>query len=282
MVIVKLQGGLGNQMFQYAAARNISTKQPVLLDLSFLLNNTISKPGFTTRGFELDIFNKLKAKKLNPFIAALLNANGLIARLIKKIVLPKLITITDDNSLNLDGSSVYLEGYFQNEIYFAGSRGSLLQEFTFPELTGNSLIWKQKISQSKTAVSIHVRRQDYMNPGVIEHHGVLPVDYYKRACELIESKVDNAEYFIFSDDKQWCNTAFKFLEDKCQVVDDDGPHWADMALMSQCKHHIIANSSFSWWGAWLNQYHTKKVIAPKQWFASAGDHDIIPKDWISL
>lgn len=282
MVIVKLQGGLGNQMFQYAAARNIFTKQPVFLDLSFLLNNTISKPGFTTRGFELDIFNKLKAKKLNPLVTTLLNAKGLIARSIKKIVLPKLITVTDSNSLNPNASSVYLDGYFQNENHFAGSRGSLLQEFTFPALTGNSLMWKQKILQTTTPVSIHVRRQDYLNPGVIEHHGVLPVDYYKRACELIQSKVDDAEYFIFSDDKQWCDTAFTFLGDRCHLVDNEGPHWTDMALMSQCKHHIIANSSFSWWGAWLNQYHTKTVIAPKQWFASAGNHNIIPEDWISL
>lgn len=286
MVIVKLMGGLGNQMFQYAAARAL-TSGKIYLDNSFLNKNNISSEGFTARRFELDIFRRLKAKKLNSYARRLLLTNNKKYNLLKHLLpsrLNKINYITEDNiteslNKNLQNEVLYLDGYFQNPVFFNELRKSICNEFTFPKLEDKFGELLNEIENSNS-VAIHIRRGDYLQIGINEYHGILPISYYQDAVSYLSDKLTNPYYFVFSDDPAWCAENLVFLDDK-YIVSDDHQAWVDMYLMSQCKHHIIANSSFSWWGAWLNENPDKIVIAPKRWFMETETH-IIPEKWITL
>ena len=160
----------------------------------------------------------------------------------------------------------------------------MLHEFSFPALDSSDLHQLQYIEAQSNAVSVHVRRSDYLKPYVLQHHGLLPLSYYKRAIEKIEEAVKDAHYFIFSDDAAWCKTNFTFLEGRHTFIhgNNGGNAWKDMCLMSHCRHHIVANSSFSWWGAWLSQKQGFN-LAPYRWFnpdaVTFHIHDFIPATW---
>ena len=279
MIIIKLQGGLGNQMFQYAAAKSLSKKKYVYLDLSFLDSNQVSSETFTARIFELKIFKNLAIKPATNFHLKLFKS--------ERFGLPRFrdffkIAILEDQNYQKESefNHIYLDGYFQNPSNFANIRTELLNDFRFRSLPKDLSKYEDDINQSKKPVSIHVRRGDYLKPTVNSVHGVLSIEYYKKAIELIESKLEKPHYFIFSDDTSWCATNLDFIKNKT-IVSDNHLAWVDMYLMSICKHHIIANSSFSWWGAWLNQCTDKIIIAPENWFRNA-ETKIIPKEWICL
>ncbi|NHA04940.1 alpha-1,2-fucosyltransferase [Mucilaginibacter sp. HC2] len=292
MIISKLQGGLGNQMFQYAAARNLSPNKPVYLDLSFLEKHTISTDSFTPREFGLSIFKNIAASTISKLRSNVILNPTLFNRLLKKVLFPNIHIVHENNQqINLDQNIIdrkviYLDGYFQHEDYFKNIRSQLLKEFTFPALMGEAKSYADTISQLPNSVSIHVRRADYLKAAIAAYHGVLPLSYYKNAVELIHKSISNAHYFIFSDDTAWCRNNFDFLSDTATIIDINNQDWMDMALMSNCKHHIIANSSFSWWAAWLNPSTNKMVIAPRNWYAhqekTDGNHHLIPKDWIRV
>lgn len=236
MVIVKLKGGLGNQMFQYAYGRNLALKRKTILklDKSFLRRRFWQKAlGVTPREYELGEFN-IKAEFAKPDFR------------------PR------------------LKGYWQNEKYFKDIRPILLKDFTLKKKTKNFLKFKKLIS-GVNSVSIHVRRGDYVKRKVTgNYHGVLDLDYYRQAVEIIRKKVKKPRFFVFSDDPTISN--FSGLTNSEELI-----------LMSLCKHQIIANSSFSWWGAWLNRNPAKIVIAPQRWFrAKIDDFEIVPQPWIKL
>lgn len=279
MVIVKLMGGLGNQMFQYAAARSFSKSKKVYIDFSFLNNNKLSNNIFTARSFELKIFSKLKVGRFSKFFLNLINSNRAIA----KFLSPKYLIINDKNVFNDDVKTIqnfYLDGYFQNPIIFQDLRTVLLKELTFPALCGIAKKIEMKISTSENSVAIHVRRGDYLKPEINAIHGVLTMEYYIESIAIINNKITKPFFYIFSDDAIWCEANFSFLDSK-EVISGKNLAWVDMCLMSKCKHQIIANSSFSWWGAWLNNNPKKIVIAPKKWFNQMPT-DIIPNEWITL
>lgn len=279
MIIVKLQGGLGNQMFQYAAARSLSKSRKVYLDFSFLLQNNITTDSFTARDFELGIFKKLKGRVASKYFIRLIKSK----RKVFKIISPNYKEVKDENILNFlntNSSNLYLDGYFQNPGYFQNLRSILLHEFTFPKLSGQSKEIELKIEETKNPVAIHIRRGDYTKPEIQNYHEILSIDYYKQSIEIIKSKVENPVFYIFSDDPDWCEDNLAFITGK-QIITGTTQAWEDMFLISKCKHQIIANSSFSWWGAWLNNNLEKIVIAPKKWFNNI-EINIIPKEWISL
>jgi len=291
MIIVKLQGGLGNQMFQYATARSLSKNNPVYFDLSFFSNNHISTENFTARQYRLHLFKNLKGIKINRKLIRVILTENKKYRLVKKLLPDHLKYITrlnDDNILNdhLRTASCYLDGYFQNPAYFESIRNVLLAEFKFPEVPDNLNYLASKISECKNAVSIHVRRGDYLKPVINNVHGVLSSKYYNSATDHIKLKIANPVYFIFSDDAEWCNANLPFIYGEKYVVSLQHDDWIDMYLMSLCKHHIIANSSFSWWGAWLGQNSDKIVLAPESWYVdkevNARFKHIIPDNWIRL
>ncbi|MFW0717082.1 alpha-1,2-fucosyltransferase [Pedobacter sp. N23S346] len=279
MIIVKLQGGLGNQMFQYAAARSLSKSGKVYFDFAFLLQNNTTTESFTARQFELGIFEQLNTRIASKYFIRLIKSK----RNILKGISPRYEEVNDENFLNIldtNSTNLYLDGYFQNPIYFQDLRTMLLKEFTFPKLSGYSKEIELKIKQTKYPVAIHIRRGDYIKPEIQNYHGILTLNYYKQSIENIKSKIENPIFYIFSDDTEWCENNLSFIHNK-KIISGTTQAWEDMYLISRCKHQIIANSSFSWWGAWLNPNPEKMVIAPKKWFNNI-ESTILPAEWISL
>jgi hypothetical protein len=171
-----------------------------------------------------------------------------------------------------------LKGYFQSEKYFSDQQNAIRTLFT-PHYSLRQALSKRYESRLEKSISLHIRRGDYI--ALKGHHPPLPLSYYTEALEQCDKE---ASIFIFSDDIPWCRKAFHHLGEKALFIENQ-PDIADMFLMSMCTQHIIANSSFSWWGAWLNSNLTKKVIAPAPWFGPKKDlqtHDLIPESWTLL
>ncbi|WJS95138.1 alpha-1,2-fucosyltransferase [Flavobacterium johnsoniae] len=293
MLIVKLEGGLGNQMFQYAVASILAKKNntAVLIDDTFF-DQKEKKEGFTPRDFELLIFNNNYsfATKSNIlsfyrllFIEKIKNKLGLRN---KKVYQEKEFGF-DKKILSLT-SSIYLSGYFQSYKYFSGYESYIKKAFSFPEEKLDTLNREILVKIRNTnSVSIHVRRGDYVNDLVTQSfHGNCSISYYSEAISKISHKIDNITLFFFSDDLEWVKMHFKEVKYPKIFVDHNikSDSWKDMFLMSSCNHNIIANSSFSWWAAWLNNNSNKIIISPKKWFNDEQKKttDLIPEEWIRL
>lgn len=187
----------------------------------------------------------------------------------------------DSTVFNLDNK--YLDGYWQTEKYFKDIETNIRKEFTFKnklDRRNQNLINKIKQGDS---ISIHVRRGDYINNFETAnlYSGICTLNYYKKAIDIMKKEICNPIFYIFSDDIEWVKSKLE-LEDAIYVNWNKGhKSYIDMQLMSKCKYNIIANSTFSWWGAWLNNYHNKIVIAPKKWFSdnNINSQDIIPDGW---
>lgn len=168
--------------------------------------------------------------------------------------------------------NVCLEGYFQSEKYFKTYKKEILDFFSINKIQD---IFQKKYNIKENTCSLHVRRGDYLN--LSNYHVNLTIDYYKKAIEQVGKE---EQFLVFSDDIEWCKKEFNFL--KNVSFSENCQDWQDIILMSLCKNNIIANSSFSWWGAWLNQHHDSLKIAPKKWFANNVNNDtndLIPNDW---
>ncbi|MGZ3865824.1 MAG: alpha-1,2-fucosyltransferase [Bacteroidia bacterium] len=291
MIIVKLMGGLGNQMFQYAAGRYLAHLRDteLKLDLSFLEAEAKS---YTKREFELDIFNikadRASTDETNTFKKFFSNRyRRFLFRKFPFLFSKAYITESGNHFrpefLNYP-KDTYLEGFWQSEKYFKGISDLIRADFSFKEpLSGLNRELADKINLVQS-VSLHVRRGDYIiNEQVQNYHGVCSPAYYKEGVAKIQSQIKNPELFIFSDDSEWCKQNLIF-DLPCTYIDHNTgkKSFEDMRLMSLCKHNIIANSSFSWWGAWLNKNTEKIVIIPKKWFndPTHRSEDIYPEKWI--
>lgn len=283
MIIIKLQGGLGNQMFQYATAKSVGSLSKVYFDISFLEQRTQSNESFTNRKLALSIFENIKLNKASNFAIWLTKNNHPL----KKIICPNVISIYQSelnewiNFEHLKSSHLYLDGYFQSEDYFKEIRNQLLIDFKFKKVSAFNQAIAIKINSDANAVAIHVRRGDYLKPAVNVFHGLLPISYYQSAIKKIEETISHPHYYLFSDDPNWCNQSFKFLKNFTIVSNAHSEDWEDMYLMSICKYNIIANSSYSWWSAWLNNNPNKSIIAPKNWFANT-PINVVPKAWTKI
>jgi hypothetical protein len=257
-VIVKLKGGLGNQMFQYAYGRCLSLRHKTIFKLDkFLFRSQICQKmaGITPRKYELGEFN-----------------------IVGKIAGFKEIVIKNKNN-------IYLDGYFQSEKYFKDIRQILLKEFTLRKKTSNFSRLERQISESNS-VSVHIRRGDYVKDIVTrKYHGVQTLGYYLQAMKIIEGKIKKPHFFFFSDDILWVKENFNKVNNPVTFVSNLHrlTNQEELILMSFCKHNIIANSSFSWWGAWLNINPKKIVVAPKRWFRQkVNEKSIVPREWIRI
>ncbi|HAF61980.1 MAG TPA: alpha-1,2-fucosyltransferase [Anaerolineaceae bacterium] len=290
MIIVKIIGGLGNQMFQYAVGRSIACKHNTDLKLDIS-----SFDGYRLRSYRLSCFNIVQDFATKDEIKNLKADNSRsLWHLIEKIrqkTLPRYKRgfIKEHNSdfdpdvLKTTGNT-YLEGYWQSEKYFKDFSDVIRSDFTFkqkPDAINESALSQIRDTNS---VSLHIRRGDYVsNPKTLAIHGVLGIDYYVTALTLIEEKLNDPEIFVFSDDMQWARNNLKtdlplhFISHN--TADKD---YEDLRLMCNCKHHIIANSSFSWWGAWLGGNAGQLVIAPKKWYntKSYSYADRFPSSWL--
>ena len=217
---------------------------------------------------------------------------GLLQRLFNKLGLRR-HTVYHEKTMRFDKSvfditsPIYYEGFWQSEQYFSSIESEVRTAFCFKKpLNQQSQKITDELAQQPNAVSVHVRRGDYVTSAATnEMHGVCSIKYYQNAIAIIKQHVINPVFYFFSDDAEWVAKNLIIVNDNTILVQhnqgDDS--WQDMALMSKCNHHIIANSSFSWWGAWLNSSKEKIVIAPEHWFAkqsNAPDYsDILPAGW---
>jgi hypothetical protein len=288
MYIFQLMGGLGNQMFQYAAGHSLAAANNNVLKVDFDCPYQHIKYSFNLGVFKLKAEHASsgelwKCKPKRKVIKRLFMLTGQDPSC--KLVSEKKDFVFDPDFFSIpDGS--YVRGFFQSEKYFKPVETSLREDFAFTTLpAGKNKAYADSISNEQ-AVSLHIRRGDYVNvPETNQFHGVCSISYYQQAIELIASKVEHPVFYIFSDDMQWVKNNFNIVRPHIFVEGNDAAtNFEDLRLMSLCSHHIIANSSFSWWGAWLNPVADKIVIAPKQWMKDPGFNtpDLIPETWVRL
>lgn len=290
MIIVKLKGGLGNQLFQYAFGKSVAQllNQHLYLDLSYFDDQEV-RLGHTPRHYELGILN-IHARILEPSQLEDIGKQFDLKSRIECAFKSKFNTIKrkegkrciNINSLSKN-RSYYFDGYFQNEKYFSQLYIKLSKDFLPKEPLPTKTIETIDVINEKNAISLHIRRGDYISDASINaHHGVCDMDYYQKAINLISQNVENPHFFIFSDDPQWVKENFKTGFSQTIMEDNQGADcYLDIVLMSHCKHHIVANSSFSWWGAWLGKNEKKIVIAPKKWFLGNGN-EVACKNWVKV
>lgn len=295
MVVVRLLGGLGNQMFQYAAGQAVALRHqaPLLLDLTGFEQ-------YDLRRFELHEFaisaRPARDEELVPFRSTPPTRKSSLSlrildrfRLFKPSSILREATFTYDSRIEKVTLPVCLDGYWQSEKYFSDIAPVIRREFTLKSEVdiANLGVQRQIQAAGNRSVSLHVRRGDYVsNPHTSQYHGVCTLEYYRLAVERIARQVLHPHFFVFSDDHEWVRENLHFPDyTMTQVQVNDPDHGIfDLTLMKSCAHQIIANSSFSWWGAWLNPSNEKIVIAPAQWFARAGNdtRDLLPASWIRL
>jgi len=267
MIKVKIKGGIGNQMFQYATARALSlfNDTGILLDVLSYNNSNRTYP----YPFVLDKFNILDIRG---------NTNN-----------PRMITekhyYWDDELLQrLDDKDVILDGYWQAEEYFKMYRNIILREFILKEEYETSKLSCQKtyLSGCKNPIFVHVRRKERVdNPAARKIHGLIPNSFYIEALQMMNKWFPDSLIVGVSDDYQWLDDEFG------EVINTTLEGFSDyetLYLMSKCKHGIIANSSFSWWGAWLINNPDKIIIGPSRWTVKESDSNvnILPSEWIKL
>lgn len=292
MIIVSLSGGLGNQMFQYALGRFLSLKNnvPLKLDVDVLHNRTPGQGTF--REYDMDIFN-VEASFVNrseiplQFRSYLWGKPRLLINKIKKHYLPnpgreKKFGGFYPDVLSL-GPNTYLEGHWQNENYFLEIADIIRKDFTLKDPLPENIQKLKKEIERKNAVCVHVRRTDYVGHASMD---VTHQDYYDRSLEYINQKDPIETVYVFSDDIEWCkkHLKFKFTTFFVDLEYSGHKNGGNLVLMSACRHFVIPNSSFSWWGAWLNTGRNKIVVAPKQWFIGQTPEtdNIACRSWIRM
>lgn len=292
-IVVQLNGGLGNQMFQYAAARALADKFQCNLWLDTTVLGTHS--GSTPRQYALGFFN-VRAQVAHTELTdeAALQFASLRYRWSHRW--PALFSsrhVLNEKSLAFDERigrlrpPVYLRGYWQSEKYFHHIADTLRQsDFTPATAAGGENARLLKWLAANDAISMHIRRGDYARHAATNaYHGLCSPEYYQRAARHLVQLTGVKHFLVFSDEPQWVLEHITLPYPMEMVSHNSGTQSAwDVVLMQHCRHHIIANSSFSWWGAWLNGSADKKVIAPAQWFArnDIPAQDLLPAEWIRL
>ncbi len=290
MIVSELSGGLGNQMFQIAAAFALS--RDLNADLKVDLRMMRSSP----RVYALGCFQTefIEAKLEGYLLRNIRSYRSKIRHVLTTNPFCKRINLFEekgafvfDDRIRKQKGDIYLRGYYQTEKYFSHHAGEIRKLFTFRHESNGSNATFLKLIQEGQSVFVHIRRGDYVsNPIFNQHHGTCDLNYYQSAFELISERVRGATFFVFSDDLAWAKENVSPPGHTVFVSGNDGDAAAfeDLRLMSHCKHGIIANSSFSWWGAWLMTNPVKTVIAPKVWLRdqSVPVKDLIPTNWIAI
>lgn len=292
MICVRLKGGLGNQMFQYATGRRLACLHnvPLKLDLSWFRKNL---PGVTPRSYSLGHFPIHAVPATDHEIAQLyVPQPGRIRSFINTISPRYTKTHIRARNFHFDPTilclpdNIYLDGYWQSEKYFSDITPVIRSDFTMSTVPEGRNQEVAKTIEGSNAISIHFRRGDYVTDAKsVARYSECSINYYRRAVELVSLQVKRPHFFVFSDDPSWVREHFT-IPHTMAVVDNNGSDNAheDLRLMSMCRHHIIANSSYSWWGAWLNPRPDKLVIAPSLWFneTSFDTKDLLPPSWLRV
>lgn len=288
MDVIELSGGIGNQMFQYALYKAFETKNiDVLIDTSFYESEQ------SLREIKINFFPNVKFQKIEEKKANLLRGYGYHDNILNKIYYKVYKNKSNLYEEKIDlgyqpeifaMQNTYLSGYWQSELYFANISEKIRKDFIFSQIIQTDQ-YKKYWNQVRTteSVSIHIRRGDYLQEQLQKIYGnICTVEYYKNAIAYIRSKLVQPIFFVFSDDITWAEQ--NIYEPGMILIDSKGK-WdevSDLNLMHECKHHIIANSSFSWWGAWLGIEKNRIVLSPSKWFNNHTQTDMICKSWIRI
>ncbi len=290
MNIVEISGGLGNQMFQYALYKAFLSKGiETELDISYYsLDERL-------RELEITRFPYVNYQVADRGQVSVLRGYGYHDALLDKIrhrLFKSKKKVYEENLDKgfqpevFDLQDTYVSGYWQCERYFIDICDEIRNEFCFPDIctTLHNKDYDKILSdiQRSNSVSLHIRRSDYLDKGLINVYGnICTPEYYFRAVQYLKKNISSPVFFVFSDDVEWAKNNAQsdmIIVNKCSAWDG----MADLFLMKNCKHHIIANSSFSWWGAWLGENRDKLVVAPKRWFNNHEQTDMICKEWIQV
>lgn len=286
MLMIRLMGGMGNQMFQYARGKALEKqgKGPVFYDDSAYEDDDL-------RSYALQSFRVAITKAPQSEIDKYRRIRRLYYSIryhVKISTLPSYQHEKKDYKYGRYWNSGYLEGYWQNEKYFLNIREILQKEFVYKgELTDKQKEIIQEMHQGNS-VAVHVRRGDYLSEKNRYTYVCLPIIYYQRAISYLQNNIENLRLYIFSDDIPWCKENFLEYEN-LMYIDESVSNSAqtDFELMRNCKHFIIANSTFSWWPAWLADNEDKTVVAPIQWFFNEKDNrdvrrGLLSENWICI
>jgi Glycosyl transferase family 11 len=275
MVIVRLTGGLGNQMFQYAAGRALADRlgAELLLDTR-AFEYVVAFRAYTRYAYALSPFN-LRARlataaDLNDWPAWVVEI-GMRLRLVRPLFRRWYFEsgITYDPSVVTLRESISLVGYWQSERYFIDCADRIRADFTLREPLAGANAKLLELARSANSVGLHVRRGDFVTLNdAAQVHGVCSIDYYRRAIDLVRKRCPECHFLVFSNDPQWARAELPLGASAVFVTGNEQQPEQDLALMSACKHHIIANSSFSWWAGWLGYSPDQIVIAPSPWYLS--------------
>ena len=301
MKIVNIIGGLGNQMFQYAFAVTCKMKNPeeeVYVDTQHYKNAFIkvyNGNNFYHNGYEIDkVFPNVSLRiatfkkliKVTFYIP-----NYLLARVVRRLFPKRKTEFVADRqpyvflpeALKIDGDC-YFDGYWMSPHYFDQYRGRIIEEFTFPPFDTHENLQLSKLLQTDNSITLHIRRGDFVGSSTLG--GICTLSYYRRAIVEARKIIKNPIFFVFSNDQEWCinNLNDEFCDADVHFVNHNkGPEsYRDMQLMSFARCNILANSSFSWWGAYLNQRKDHIVYCPNKWHNTMECKDHYVKDWIKI
>lgn len=289
MIIVRINGGLGNQLFQYAAACSLASKNNDILKIDVLGYQPSRNQKQIYRNLDITDFSISAAIATSEEVNKIKNRWGFLSkvlRLFRQKIL-KLYYVDWHPEILDQAGNIYLDGYFQSEKYFLGRVDQILGEFTLkPDLCNEIEPIVQLIQSKPISVSLHIRRGDYVeNPKTMQYHLVCDIEYYERAIAYMQQKYSNLHLFIFSDDPDWVKknlsvTHATFISSDKGAENSLKPS-QELVLMSKCDHHILSNSSFSWWGAYLNQSTCKTVLVPDIWNNGyISQLNIAPESWL--
>ncbi len=291
MIIVQLIGGLGNQLFQYALSRQLAINhgQDVKLDTHWYGTQSLRHYQLADLNIEATLVSFDEINRFIPFYYKRSLASRAIHRIFGRSI-PKFYTtlgriVVEKPAFKFAPEvleikkKVLLSGFWQNQNYFKGIKSTLRQEIQLRKGMGGPYFYKMRDEMlAKNTVSIHIRRRDFLkNPTF----SICPISYYLNAITHISERLQDAAFYVFSDDLAWARENLNFgkhflFVDQCQMASEE------LLLMSTCKHHIIANSTFSWWAAWLGD-ESALVISPAQWYTDGTNlYDFIPEQWITL
>ncbi|MDD5165091.1 MAG: alpha-1,2-fucosyltransferase [Candidatus Pacebacteria bacterium] len=304
MIIIRISGGIGNQLFQYALGRALSLAHntELKLDTHFYGLNIEPNRSFKLPHFNIQHIEQLIATDSNFIKTGIPNPikQDVFSKIIRKgfrfiesikplqkrkiILEPGFDFIPEVMQIDHD---CYLSGVWQSEKYFKQFETTIKSDFQLKKPLSDRGAELEKMIESSLSVSIHIRRGDQVNdPALLKKHGDLTREYYSGALEYIKEKTNGAplRVFVFSDEIEWVKNNMNFSPDAVYVSEYNIPDYEELIIMSSCTHNIIAKSSYSWWGAWLNTNPQKIVIAPKQRFGDPKTiaHDLIPESWIQL
>jgi hypothetical protein len=295
MIAVQLKGGLGNQLFQYALGRTLALQHrtELLFDTSLLYNRVPEKTK-TFYQYELDLFEppariataedfpqySSRFSTRNRLTRGLhllnLRLHGLRYVMQRKFEFDPRVLASPDN--------VYLDGYWQTEKYFRAVAPQIRADLAFRHKLGPEARRMHDRMQATNAVCVHIRRGDYLE--ILGHMGVVGSDYVQSGIRLLAERFSGLHFYIFSNDPKWCIENLRIAAPHTFITpenagNNDREH---MMLMSSCRHFVIANSTYSWWAAWLSPHPEKVVIGPKQWAADPHKNtsDVLPEGWLRL